>query len=116
VPSAKPARYSARTHRAHRGNAAHFRHTRPSTRPDYARRPILHRLAEASGRCQASSQPAAQPFNRARYDAARTVTVFAARLKEEIDLDSVRDDLAAVAEKALEPAHMSVWIRAGERR
>jgi hypothetical protein len=42
--------------------------------------------------------------------------VFAARLKEEIDLDSVRDDLAAVVEKALEPAHMSVWIRAGERR
>jgi hypothetical protein len=46
---------------------------------------------------------------------AQTVTVFAARLKEEVDLDSVRDDLAAVAEEALEPAHMSVWIRASER-
>ncbi len=54
-------------------------------------------------------------FNRARYDADQTVTAFAARLKDAVDLDSVRDDLAAVVEKALEPAHMSVWIRAAER-
>jgi len=54
-------------------------------------------------------------FNRARYDADQTVTAFAARLKDEVDLDSVRDDLAAVVANALEPAHMSVWIRAGER-
>jgi hypothetical protein len=54
-------------------------------------------------------------FNRARYDADQTVTAFAARLKDEVDLDSVRDDLATVVENALEPAHMSVWIRAGER-
>ena len=32
-----------------------------------------------------------------------------------MDLDSVRDDLAAVMQKALEPAHISVWIRADER-
>jgi hypothetical protein len=55
-------------------------------------------------------------FNRARYDADQTVTAFAARLKEAVDLDSVRDDLAAVVDKALEPAHMSVWIRAAERQ
>ena len=55
-------------------------------------------------------------FNRARYDADRTVTAFAARLKNAVDLDSVHDDLAAVVEKALEPAHLSVWIRAGERQ
>jgi hypothetical protein len=55
-------------------------------------------------------------FNRARYDADQTVTAFAARLKDAVDLDSVRDDLAAVVEQALEPAHMSVWIRAGERQ
>jgi hypothetical protein len=54
-------------------------------------------------------------FNRARYDADQTVTAFAARLKDAVDLDSVRDDLAAVVENALEPAHVSVWIRAGER-
>jgi hypothetical protein len=55
-------------------------------------------------------------FNRARYDADQTVTAFAARLKDAVDLDSIRDDLAATVAKALEPAHMSVWIRAAERQ
>ena len=54
-------------------------------------------------------------FNRARYDADQTVALFAAQLKDAVDLDSVRDDLAAVVQKVLEPAHMSVWIRADER-
>jgi hypothetical protein len=49
-------------------------------------------------------------FNRARYDADRTVAAFAARLKDEVDLDSIRDDLAGAVHQALEPAHVSVWI------
>jgi len=49
-------------------------------------------------------------FNRARYDADRTVAAFATRLKNTVDLDSVRDDLAGVVHQALEPAHLSVWI------
>jgi hypothetical protein len=49
-------------------------------------------------------------FNRARYDADKTVAAFAARLKDAVDLDSVRADLASVVTKALEPAHVSVWI------
>ena len=49
-------------------------------------------------------------FNRARYDAERTVAAFAARLKDAVDLDAVRDDLASVAHQALEPAHVSLWI------
>jgi hypothetical protein len=49
-------------------------------------------------------------FNRARYDADQTVAAFAARLKDAVDLDSVRDDLAGVVNRALEPAHISVWI------
>ena len=49
-------------------------------------------------------------FNRARYDADQTVAVFAARLKDAVDLDAVRDDLAGVVHQALEPAHVSVWI------
>jgi hypothetical protein len=53
-------------------------------------------------------------FNRARYDADQTVAAWAARLKDTVDLHSVRDDLATVVEKALEPAHVSVWIN--ERR
>jgi hypothetical protein len=53
-------------------------------------------------------------FNRARYDAESTVAAFAARLKDTVDLDSVRDDLARVVHQALEPAHLSVWIRPHE--
>jgi hypothetical protein len=49
-------------------------------------------------------------FNRARYDADRTVAAFAARLKDAVDPDSVRDDLAGVVQQALEPAHISLWL------
>jgi len=49
-------------------------------------------------------------FNRARYDADQTIAAFAARLKDAVDLDSVREDLATVVQKALEPAHVSVWL------
>jgi hypothetical protein len=49
-------------------------------------------------------------FNRARYDAGQTVAAFAARLKDAVDLDSVRDDLAGVVQRTLEPAHVSVWV------
>jgi hypothetical protein len=48
-------------------------------------------------------------FNRARYDADQTVAAFAARLKDAIDLDAVRDDLANVVHQALEPAHVTLW-------
>jgi hypothetical protein len=49
-------------------------------------------------------------FNRARYDAGQTIAAFAARLKDAVDLDSVRHDLAEVVDQVLEPAHVSVWI------
>ena len=49
-------------------------------------------------------------FNRARYDAEQTVAAFAARLKNTVDLDSIRDDLATVVGQTLEPAHLSLWI------
>ena len=51
-----------------------------------------------------------QRFNRARYDADQTVAAFAARLKDAVDLDAVRHDLASVVHQALEPAHVSLWI------
>jgi hypothetical protein len=48
-------------------------------------------------------------FNRARYDADRTVAAFAGRLKDAVDLTEVRVDLTEVVSRALEPAHLSVW-------
>ena len=49
-------------------------------------------------------------FNRARYDADQVAAAFAARLKDTVDLGSVRDDLTGIVSRALEPAHVSVWI------
>ena len=55
-------------------------------------------------------------FNRARYDAERMVTAFAARLQDAADPDAVYADLTGVIHTALEPTHMSTWIRPGDRQ
>jgi hypothetical protein len=52
-----------------------------------------------------------QRFNRARYDADQMAAAFAARLKDAVDLDAVQADLASVVQRALEPAHVSVWMK-----
>ena len=53
-------------------------------------------------------------FNRARYDAERTVAAFTARLQDAVDLDTVRADLLAAVDQALEPAHATVWLAGGQ--
>jgi len=50
-------------------------------------------------------------FNRARYDAEATVTAFRVRLREAVDLDTVQRELLYAADRAVEPAHTSLWIR-----
>lgn len=50
-------------------------------------------------------------FYRDGYDAARTLDDFATRLRHEVDLDTVREDLRRTADDAFHPAHVSVWIR-----
>jgi hypothetical protein len=52
-------------------------------------------------------------FNRARYDADRTLAAFTARLQDDVDLDTVRTDLITAVHQALEPAHASVWLAGG---
>lgn len=49
-------------------------------------------------------------FNRARYNAEAVVAAFHTRLRQTIDLDTVRDDLAGAVHQAFEPAHVSVWL------
>ena len=49
-------------------------------------------------------------FNRSRYDADLTAAAFASRLKDAVDLATTQADLATVVQKALEPAHISVWM------
>jgi len=50
-------------------------------------------------------------FNRARYDAEATVTAFRLRLRDAVDLDAVQRELLHAADRAVEPAHVSVWIK-----
>jgi hypothetical protein len=50
-------------------------------------------------------------FNRDRYDAGKVIDGFAARLQESVDLTAIRDDLASTVDAALEPAHLSIWLR-----
>ena len=52
-------------------------------------------------------------FNRARYDAEATIAAFEVRMQVAADLDEVRSDLVGVTSQALEPAHISLWLRSG---
>jgi hypothetical protein len=54
-------------------------------------------------------------FNRARYDADRTIAAFAARLQDAVDPDHTRADLLGTVHGALEPAHVSLWVRPADQ-
>jgi hypothetical protein len=50
-------------------------------------------------------------FNRARYDAARTVAGFATRLRDQVDLDALAAELLATVDQTMQPTQTSLWLR-----
>jgi hypothetical protein len=55
-------------------------------------------------------------FNRSRYDADRTVAEFSGRLRSQVELDSLTDDLVGVVGTTLQPSHLSLWLAQAEVR
>jgi hypothetical protein len=50
-------------------------------------------------------------FYRSRYDAQQTIADFSAKMREQIDLDSLTSEMAAVVRETVQPTHVSLWLR-----
>jgi hypothetical protein len=50
-------------------------------------------------------------FNRRRYDAARTIAAFSARLRQHVDLDTLTGQLLGVVDETMQPTQASLWLR-----
>jgi hypothetical protein len=50
-------------------------------------------------------------FNRRKYDAAETIDTFGARLRDQVDLDTLSTELLAVVDQTMQPTRVVLWLR-----